>query len=380
MNKIFLLAAVLSIQNLAFSKPIAKKVSIGIIFEHRKQGMVNSNFNSFVELALKQALDENSSKLKEIGIEISTINFEHTEEPITAYSALQRAIDANTVASIGITRSKDAMVAAKLLKPNDYMLISPYATSTDLLSYSPHFLMLGSPGELQAKAIGRFLKEEIKPKRIASVIAWDRPYVRSIWDAMDPEFKEDSRLWKVLNEIKNEKKIAKEIISYDPDVVFSPNFPITTAAIIRELVKLGFKGKIVGADGWDENKNARFYGLTKDIKFDGYAVRQYSKLNQSKMVLELQKKLSSHRPMIPTDEFTIISALYYDSFKYLISLIIELGEKTSRKSLLDLAKKTPTYKGIVGKSCFFTIECTGVEFSIIKFGTGVPKFYKSIKI
>ena len=134
-----------------------------------------------------------------------------------------------------------------------------------------------------------------------------------------------------------------KIIALDPDVLYIPDYYNDVGLIARQARELGFKGPLVGGDGWDSPKLTEIGG--KDME-NGYFTNHFSKDDTRPMVQEFVKKYTATYGAAPD----ALAALAYDAMTIMLDAIARAGTTDGEKiktalvaTKLDVVSGTVTF-------------------------------------
>ncbi|MCB0405456.1 MAG: ABC transporter substrate-binding protein [Bdellovibrionales bacterium] len=337
-----------------------REVKLALMVEDPTPGILKPTY-PMIEAAVELALKERQSELQKHSLRVSLSRYIMPEDPMQTVPLVQKILAEDTVAAIGLPVSLYASIGGRSLQGTDYVMLSPYATSTELLELTPNLLLFSATNAQLAAGVEGFAKK-IGKKKPAFIVAWDRPYCQNFYNSFSDAFKSSGKLFKVLEDRSDSQAVAEEVVAYKPDIVVIPNFAPTTAPYIRALGKLHFKGPFLGSDSWGEEDDGDLMRLTKGLSFEGYTLRQYSKHALSPAAKRLQSKLEK----LSSEEFRVIPLLFYDSANYLIDRLLEAGPNVTRKKILELTKATRTYEGVSTLSCLSSLKCPGQSFTVLR--------------
>ncbi|MCB0418742.1 MAG: ABC transporter substrate-binding protein [Bdellovibrionaceae bacterium] len=354
------LGLILMLITFAASAAPLREITLALMVEDPTPGILKPTY-PMVEAAVELAIKERAAELKKMGLKLSLLRYQMPEDPLQTIPVVKRILEEGSIAGIGLPVSLYASIGARVLQGTDYVMVSPYATSTELIENAPNLLLFSATNAQLAAGVEGFAKK-IGKKKPAFIVAWDRPYCQNFYNSFSEEFKNSGKLFKVLEGRSDSQSVAEEVVASNPDVVVIPNFAPTTAPYIKALGKLGFHGPFLASDSWGEDNKGDLMRLTQGLKFEGYTLRQYSKHALSPGAKKVQAKLEK----TSKEEFRVIPLMFYDSANYLIDRILEAGPNVTRKKVLELAAAKRTYEGVSTLSCLSNLKCPGQSFTVLR--------------
>ena len=123
-----------------------------------------------------------------------------------------------------------------------------------------------------------------------------------------------------------------KILSAKPDVLYVSDYYNDVALIAKQARELGFKGPMVGGDGWDSPDLTKIGGAAVE---NGYFTNHYSKEDARAEVQDFVKKYQAKYGAAPD----ALAALGYDAMNIMLDSIKRAG-KTDGKSIRDAMKAT----------------------------------------
>lgn len=270
----------------------------------------------------------------------------HGEDVESALRALRQAASEGNGVIIGGPVSRQALPMAALAEELRVPFISPGATHPDLIGRRAHVFRTPYSDAFQAKALARLCRDS---GAATAAVFFNRTDIYS--SGLASEFGRAFRALggRVLAEegyVSTGQNLAKALLPVAkaaPDVLFLPAYHTEVPAQIRQARALGFKGDIVGPDGWDmlpamvpaEMIGARFLVPWRPGAPQGA---------KSKEFLERYTAAFGHQP-------TSVEALVYDAFA-LTFLAARTARTLDAQALRQELAKVREFHGVAGRALF----------------------------
>lgn len=359
---------------MAKSLPPLREVSIAGLFD--EPPLSADATKDFSSEAMALAVEDRREEFRKLGLSIRFKPHYLKDEPMSPFYKLEEVMKSDAVAAVGFGNSDQALVAAPLLKNSSLLVVSPYATSTAILSFEPNLLMFAASNAELAKSIETFINTSLKPKRLTAVVAWDSAYSQNLYTSLSEEFRSHIKLIKTTEAIQDIKTLVKMGLADSPDAILIPNSEVNTATLIKVFSEEGFKGVFVGPETWGEATDNRFKTLTAGAPFLGYSIRQFSRFKisaaEERLTVRLDKSIAR--------QYSTIAGLYYDSTNYVLDLIKLAAADVGRQQILTLSKTHRKHNGLTGPACLSTAICPGRTSQVVRIKNGAFKYERSFAL
>jgi len=371
------LALPLSILYAAKPEQVAlRNVKIAILMGRPGLSLDTPRYLPFFSKAVELAIQDRKQELARAGLkaEISMVYME--EDATQTYRNFEELMKSDVLVGVGPQSSDEITTGLSLIRGSDLLIVSPSATSTELLKEAPNLLLFAGTNQEAAQITEKFISREFPHKKMASIVAWDSDYAQNFYKNLSEDFKKRLDLYKATEETGSVPRVVAEAMKKKPELIILPNFPVTTAAYIRQFVEAGYQGVFVGADSWGEGADGRFGKIMGNTPFEGYMVRQFSLFSKNAAEQRIRERLASQ---LPNTSYGSLVIAYYDSALYVIDLLISAGARATRKDILERSKKTKFFKGLMGTACLSEVNCPTRNFNIVKVKNGEFSLYKEFK-
>jgi hypothetical protein len=315
------------------------------------------------------ALEHHKKELakKKINIKINELFFTRNFNGLD--KSLIQAVKSQSVIGLGVTPTVYSWVAGEVLKGSDMIFISPLSAGDMLKNYRKNILFPNPYATDFAKAIKEFCKKSFPKSKRVFVISLTDPYAISIFNALDKMDFEYEKVFKVSERTELSQKLISEILSYNPEVIITPNIINVSGSLITKLSKKKFNGAFLGVDSWDDvNNGGLFLNSMAGQSFTAYSIRASTSLTPNSKTKKVEEEFKKRTQGMGHFDGAAMM-LYYDSMSYIIKLILASQGKINRKNILLYIKKNPYMESTYGgKLCIYKPSCGRHEkrFSIIK--------------
>lgn len=339
-----------------YDKPNRQKLNI----DNNKEG-----FRQAVYIALEHHKKELAKK--KIKIKINELFFRRNLVDLD--TALIQAIKSQSVIGLGVTPTIYSWVAGEVLKGPNMMYISPLSSGDMLKNFSKNILFPNPYVSDFAKAIKKFCEKNFPKSKRVIVISLNDPAANTLFNALEKMDFKYEKVFKFSERLEISEKNINEILSYNPDVIITPNIINVSGSLITKLTKKKFTGSFIGVDTWDDyNNGGLFLNSLAGQHYTAYSVRATTSLatnSKTKRVEEEFKKRTHGKGYFDG----VSMMLYYDSMSYIIKLILASNGMIDRGNVLEYIKKYPYLESSYGsKLCIYKPVCGNREkrFSIVK--------------
>ena len=339
-----------------YDKPNRQKLNI----DNNKEG-----FRQAVYIALEHHKQELAKK--KIKIKINELFFRRNLVDLD--TSLIQAINSQSVIGLGVTPTIYSWVAGEVLKGSNMVYISPLSSGDMLKNFSKNILFPNPYVSDFAKAIKKFCEKTFPKSKRVIVISLNDPAANTLFNTLEKMDFKYEKVFKLSERLEISEKNIDEILSYNPDVIITPNIINVSGSLITKLTKKKFTGSFIGVDTWDDyNNGGLFLNSLAGQHYTAYSVRATTSLAanwKTKRVEEEFKKRTHGKGYFDG----VSMMLYYDSMSYIIKLILASNGVIDRGNVLEYIKKYPYLESSYGsKLCIYKPVCGNREkrFSIVK--------------
>ena len=200
-------------------------------------------------LYFKQLNDKGGVNGKQVETDVQDEKGDATEA-VTVYNKL---VEDGVSAIVGDITSKPTIAVAQKSVTDNMPCVTPSATTADVISYGDNFFRACVTDPFQGKVMGDFAAKQ-GYKTVATIFDSGDDYATGVADA----FKEECEAKGItVSDTEGYASGAVDfnaqltaIIATNPDAILSSNYYQDDGNIVTQARALGFKGAILGADGW----------------------------------------------------------------------------------------------------------------------------------
>ncbi len=169
-------------------------------------------------------------------------------DPARARELLEQRFKEGAFVVLGGTVSSEAKEMVPVAEKYDRVLLSPSATSPDLTDMSRNFYRIAASDLTAGNKMADFAFRSLGVRRVV-VLAEGRAYARGIQQAFSSAFETHGGDVLELIELPPNTSdlggLIDRVMTLDPDAVYLAAYESGIAAMIRELKRLGFAGRIL---------------------------------------------------------------------------------------------------------------------------------------
>ena len=264
---------------------------------------------------------------------------------------LQRLVDAKVAAVIGHLNSGTTIPASKVYSDAGIVQISPSATNPAYTTQGFKSAFRVIPNDVQqGKAIGDFIADTLKAKKIA--IVDDRTaYGQGVAEEFEKAVKAAGGKL-VGHEFTNDKAsdfmaILTTLKAKKPDVVFFGGMDAVAGPMMRQMKSLGINAKFMGGDGICTGELAKLAG---DAMADGQVVCAEAGGVEGAQKKGMEDFYAKYKKRFNLD-VQVYAPYVYDAVNVMVDAMVRAKSSDPAKYLPELAK-TSGYKGVTGTIAF----------------------------
>lgn len=331
--KRFALIAVLSA--LVLAQVTAQDIKIGGIGPITGEA---ATFGISTKNAMTIAVDEWNAKGGVFGGRKVKLIFEDDKGDATEGAIVYtKLIEQDRVTAIvGTVMSKVSLAGAPIAQAAKVPMISPTSTNEKVTLVGDYIFRACFIDPFQGLIGATFSYKDLKARSAATVFDASNDYSKGLAENFRATF----------------EKLGGKVVAYEghpagatdfraqltkalqskPDVLYLPDYYNDVGLIAKQARELGYKGPMVGADGWDSPELAKIAG---DAVNDGYFTNHYSDMDTRPIVQDWVKKYKAKYGQVPD----ALATLGYDAMNIMLDAIKRAG-KTDGASIRDALKKT----------------------------------------
>lgn len=265
--------------------------------------------------------------------------------PAEGLAALSRLVEQEgIVALLGPALSKVACVTAPLAQAAGLPMVSPTASDRQLSAAGELIYRVCCTGRAQGEAAAAFAFHDLRARRAACVHDAGGVYPAELAQAFKARFTslggEVVAFLEHPSGAVNTKAQVTRLVRARPEALYIPDYHFDAALIAREARAQGFKGALLGGDGWDAPEAGQ-EGLDS-----GFFTCNFAKEEDRLLVQAFVRRYRDRHGVDPD----ACAALAYDAGNLLFEAIRRAG--TTRGPELNAALAATDHAGVTGRIRF----------------------------
>lgn len=279
------------------------------------------------------------------------------------------------VAILGEVASSRSLAAAPDAQKSQIPMISPASTNPQVTKVGDYIFRTCFIDTFQGEGMATFASQKLNLKNVAILKDIKNDYSVGLADFFDKKFKALGGTIAAI-ESYSEGDIdfraqLTSILAQKPDGIYVPGYYTEVGLLVRQARELGFKGPLMGGDGWDSAKTVEIGGAAMN---GTYYSNHYAADDPNPVIQNFIAKFKSKYNEVPD----AMAVLGYDAAKLLFDAIQKAGSVEGPKVRDVLASE----KGFAGVSGSITIDAdrnARKRLVILKIDGGQVKFADAIE-
>lgn len=322
-----------------------------------------ATFGTSTHHGIQMALDEINAAGGVGGIPIALITEDDQGRPEEAATAVNKLIVQDQVlAVLGEVASSNSLAAAPICQEAKVPMITHASTNPAVTEVGDYIFRICFIDPFQGTVMARFARESLQLSTVAILRDVKSDYSVGLAGYFTQEF---TRLGGTITGDESYqqgdvdfKAPLTALISKLPEALYVPGYYTEVGLIARQARELGYKGPLLGGDGWDSPKLTEIAG---EAIGGSYLSNHYSTEDPSPVV---QRFIESYRTRFGSapDAF---AALGYDAMQLLVGCLKQLhaedpgavealtrpgnGQAEARARLRELIAATKGFAGVTGE-------------------------------
>lgn len=148
-----------------------------------------------------------------------------------------------------------AMAAAPIAQQNRVVMISSASVKPELTKQGDYIFRACFVSSTEGEEIAKFAFNKLKARTAATILDYKNDYAMTLHKFFLEAFaKLGGRLLNQQAYMAGDTDLSAQmssITSSKPDIIFAPGFYTTAPVVVKFVKKSGFKGILIGSDGWD---------------------------------------------------------------------------------------------------------------------------------
>lgn len=240
------------------------------------------------------------------------------------------------VAIVGTVMSKVSLAGAPICQAAGIPMISPTSTNEKVTLVGDYIFRACFIDPFQGTVGANFAYQDLKARNAAAIFDLGNDYTKGLAENFKKQFEKLGG--KVVafeghpSGATDFKAQLTKILQAKPDVIYIPDYYNDVGLIAKQVRELGFKGPLIGGDGWDSPELVKIGGTAVE---NGFFTNHYSSEDKRPIVQDFVKKYKAKFGAEPD----ALAALGYDAM-YIMLDAIARAKSTKGADIRDALKKT----------------------------------------
>jgi len=296
-----------------------------------------ATFGLSTKNGMELAVEEWNANGGLLGKKIKLIVEDDKGDPAEGAAVFSKLIQQDKVVAIvgGIT-SRVALAGAPIAQAAKVPMISPTATNEKVTQVGDYIFRSCFIDPFQGTVAARFAYNDLSIRKASVIFDFGNDYSKGLAETFKSSL-ETLGGQVVASEgypsgATDFKAQLTKIVQVKPDCLYIPAYYNDVGLIAKQARELGYKGPLVGSDGWDSSELVKIAG--KSIE-GGYFTNHYSKDDTRPVVQSVVQKYNTKYGAAPD----ALAVLAYDGMNIMLDAIKRAG-KTSPEAVREALKAT----------------------------------------
>ncbi|MGA2081855.1 MAG: ABC transporter substrate-binding protein [Holophaga sp.] len=281
-------------------------------------------------------------------------------DPAEAATVYTKLIEQDKVSAIvGTVMSKCSLAGAPICQNAKVPMISPTSTNPKVTAVGDYIFRACFIDPFQGTVGAKFAFDELKAKKAACLFDVGNDYTKGLSEFFKAKFTslggEVTGFEGHATGTTDFKAQLTKILAGKPDVLYVSDYYNDAALIAKQARELGFKGPMIGGDGWDSPKLVEVGGAAVE---GCYFTNHYAKDDTRPVVQDFVKKYQAKYSAEPD----ALACLAYDATNLMLDAVKRAG-KADGPDIRDALKTTDM--GVVSGQVKFDQDRNPVKSAVI---------------
>jgi len=281
-------------------------------------------------------------------------------DPAEAATVYTKLIEQDKVSAIvGTVMSKCSLAGAPICQNAKVPMISPTSTNPKVTAVGDYIFRACFIDPFQGTVGAKFAFDELKAKKAACLFDVGNDYTKGLSEFFKAKFTalggEVTGFEGHATGTTDFKAQLTKILAGKPDVLYVSDYYNDAALIAKQARELGFKGPMIGGDGWDSPKLVEVGGAAVEGCF---FTNHYAKDDTRPVVQDFVKKYQAKYSAEPD----ALACLAYDATNLMLDAVKRAG-KVDGSAIRDALKSTDM--GVVSGQVKFDQDRNPVKSAVI---------------
>jgi branched-chain amino acid transport system substrate-binding protein len=325
-----------------------------------------ATFGTSTHRGIEMAIEEANAAGGVGGTPLRVITEDDQGKPEEAATAVNKLIVQDRVITVlGEVASSNSLAGAPIAQDNKVPMITPASTNPSVTAVGDYVFRICFIDPFQGTVMARFAHQSLGLRKVGILRDAKSDYSVGLTSFFQNEF---ARLGGEITSVESYqqgdvdfKAPLTALLAKGPDGLFIPGYYTEVGLIARQVRELGYKGPMLGGDGWDSPKLVEIGGAALE---GGYFSNHYATDDSNPIVQNFIQRYRQKHGEAPD----AMAALGYDATRLLVQCLQELhaqdaalfgtlgaaakGEKEARGRALarlrDLIAATRGFQGVTG--------------------------------
>ena len=331
-----------------------------------------ATFGTSTKQGIEMAVDEWNAKGGILGKKIKLVFADDkgdVAEGATVYTKLIQ--QDKVIAIVGTVMSKVTLAGAPIAQQAKIPMISHISTNERITLVGDYIFRACFIDSFQGAVGAKFAVEDLKAKSAAAFFDIGNDYTKGLSENFKATFEKLGG--KIVayeghaTGTTDFKAQLTKIVQAKPDIIYVSDYYNDVALIAKQARELGFKGPLVGGDGWDSPELVKIGGTAIENCF---FTNHYSPDDTRSVVQEFVKNFRARYSSTPD----AMATLAYDA-TYIMLNAIKVAGKTDGAAIKDALAKTDL--GVVSGQVRFDANRNPIKSAVIIEIKGGKQVYRT---
>ena len=319
-----------------------------------------ATFGISTKNGMAMAVDEWNAKGGVLGRKVRLIFEDDKGDPAEGATVYTKLIQQDRVTAIvGTVMSKVTLAGAPIAQAAKVPMISPTSTNEKVTLVGDYIYRACFIDPFQGTVGAKFSYDNLKAKTAAAIFDLGNDYAKGLSENFKATFEKLGG--KVVayeghpSGATDFKAQLTKIVQAKPEVVYISDYYNDVGLIAKQIRELGYKGPLVGGDGWDSEDLVKIGGTAVE---NGFFTNHYAPADARPIVQDFVKNYSAKYKGTPD----ALACLAYDAMHIMLDAIKRAG-KTDGAAIKDALAKTDL--GVVSGQVKFDANRNPIKSAVI---------------
>lgn len=335
-----------------------------------------ATFGQSMDQGIRLAFEEINEAGGLLGKKIKLIVEDDQSKPEEAKTAVVKLVKRDRViAVLGEVASSRSLAGAPECQRASIPMVTPASTNPKVTEIGDYIFRICFIDPFQGEVMAKFAYEALGLRRVAIFKDIRNDYSVGLANFFEDIFTQLGGEI-VANESYSEGDIEfraqlTSVSGRSPEAIFIPGYYTEVGLIARQARELGFKGALLGGDGWDSPRVVEIGGAAVN---GAYFSNHYASDDPDPLVKNFIEKFKARYHEVPD----AMAVLGYDAARILADAIRRAGSQEGAK-IRDKLAQTKDFKGVSGNITIDERRNARKAAVVLKIENGQVKFFKRVE-